>query len=215
MPDDTQEAKFKTREAYLQAAIRGLDARLFRPQGYPLPKNIRVSCSWPSRGGLGKRRRVLGEAWHHTNSKDDHYEIFITPNVDDVMRMIDILAHECVHIAAGFEHGHRGEFKKLALAIGLEGRMTATVAGDAFKQRVWPLITQLGPYPHGRLGPERPGSDDTTKTSARRKQSTRLRKAICEHCGYTIRLARVWISDDMPVCPDPSCGGHDCRMAIF
>jgi len=35
---------------------------------------------------------------------------------------------------------------------------------------------------------------------------TRLRKVACPDCGYTIRMARSWMTQGMPVCP---CG---CEM---
>lgn len=33
------------------------------------------------------------------------------------------------------------------------------------------------------------------------KQKTRLKKAWCEQCGYTIRLTQKWIEIHFPVCP--------------
>ena len=52
----------------------------------------------------------------------------------DPLEVAATLVHELVHIlAVGVEEGHRGKFTKLAKAIGLEGKMTATHAGETLK----------------------------------------------------------------------------------
>lgn len=33
------------------------------------------------------------------------------------------------------------------------------------------------------------------------KQSTRLIKAYCDECGYTVRVTRKWIRVAFPICP--------------
>ena len=68
--------------------------------------------------------------------------------LSDPMRVAGVLAHELVHATVGTQHGHKGPFTKLAKAIGLEGKMTATTEGDAFKQAVAPILEAVGPYPH-------------------------------------------------------------------
>jgi hypothetical protein len=37
---------------------------VFQEIGHPLPDKLRVSCGWPSSGGLNKKRRALGECWY-------------------------------------------------------------------------------------------------------------------------------------------------------
>ena len=39
----------------------------------------------------------------------------------------------------------------MALAIGLEGKMTATTPGPELAERLNALIAKLGPYPHAKL----------------------------------------------------------------
>lgn len=34
-----------------------------------------------------------------------------------------------------------------------------------------------------------------------KKQATRLLKAVCPECGYTIRVTQKWASQGLPVCP--------------
>jgi hypothetical protein len=65
-----------------------------------------------------------------------YFEIMISPVLDDPMRVAGVLAHELVHATVGTQHGHKGPFAKLAKKIGLEGKMTATTEGEAFKQAV-------------------------------------------------------------------------------
>jgi hypothetical protein len=116
--------------------------------------------------------------------------------------------------AAG-RRGHGKEFKTLAVELGLAGPMTATVAGPELLDFInWTLLPQLGRYPHGAITgrgeilvpPTEPGDkpvilrpDDRPK-----KQSTRMLKAECPECGYTIRLTRRWADMGLPSCPTDS-----------
>src|SRR5260370_36002351 len=92
------------------------------------------------------------------------------------------LAQELVN-ATG-RQGHGSHFAKLARAIGLEGKMTATTEGDAFKQAIAPILEAVGPYPHAEL---------SKKT--RTKQGTRLLKLQCPMCPYTVRITRKWLAE--------------------
>jgi hypothetical protein len=122
----------------------------------------------------------------------------ISPVLDDPMRVAGTLAHELVH-ATG-RHGHGSHFAKLARAIGLEGKMTATTEGEAFKQAVAPILEAVGPYPHAEL---------SKKT--RTKQGTRLLKLQCPICPYTVRITRKWLDEvGAPACPTH---GDDMRAA--
>jgi hypothetical protein len=93
-------------EAWFKAAVE-----LFRPQfiarGVPLPERIRVSRGWP------RHQCAAGECWGNRHSADGHFEIFISPEVDDMTDVLDLLAHELAHAAVGFECGHDGPFREL------------------------------------------------------------------------------------------------------
>lgn len=95
-------------------------------------------------GAFAAKHRRIGECWSGTASKDGHVGVMISPVLDDPMRVAGVLAHELVH-ATG-RHGHRGPFAKLARPIGLEGKMTATSEGEAFKQAVAPILEAACPY---------------------------------------------------------------------
>lgn len=230
----------KNREDWLTKAIAELRDLAFIPAGYTVPENIRVSCSWPSRGG---NSRVLGQCWNPRLSRDRMFEIYITPRLDDPAAVLPVLGHEIVHAVVGLKCGHRGPFRTCALAIGLEGRMTATVAGEAFKRLIDPIVAALGPYPHGALMPfRRPegrdapkGGDPTSpewmtptpatperetpeadepESSGPKQQKGRLRKATCLHCRLVLRITTTWLRDRELGCPDPKCSGHDEPLHI-
>jgi hypothetical protein len=180
------------REAWLHAVAEALgDA--FKQHGYPIPAKVRLACGFPSIRGMAASRRRTGECWSDAQSADGHHEILISPVIADSLEVAAILAHELIHAAVGNKHGHKGPFRKLALAIGLEGKMPSTTAGEAFKRLAAPILDEVGPYPHAELSV---GGDD------RKKQTTRLIKCECEGCGYIARVARSWLdTSGAPICP--------------
>jgi hypothetical protein len=180
-----------TREQWLSEATTALRT-LFKQHGVDLPLEVRSSCGFPSKSALSNKNRRIGECWSARASADSHAEIFISPTISDSMRVLDILAHELVH-ACHPNDGHGKLFKRTALAIGLEGKMTATVAGEKFKLWASPVLERLGIYPHADLIP----------SNAQKKQSTRMLKCVCRDCGYTVRVAGKWLNDmGAPHCPD-------------
>ena len=94
-------------------------------------------------------------------------------------------------------HGHGKDFKRVALAVGLEGKMKSTTASDALVEEFTFLVDEkLGPFPHTALS----GMKLFTPS---KKDGTRTLKAVCPECGYTIRLTKKWAKVVMPLCP---CG---------
>lgn len=170
----------------------------FSDNGKPLPKKIRVSCGWPSHGGRGGSKRVIGQAWSAECSSDGTHETFISPVLEDPSIVGATLVHELVHHAVGVKKGHKRPFRTLALAVGLEGKMTATVAGKDQKDRLETLCSKLGAYPHAALDPTAGPS---------KKQSTRMLKVECQRkeCGCILRMTKKWIEEvGTPRC---ACGG--------
>jgi len=161
---------------------------LFIEKGYSLPSNIAVSCSWPSKS----IRKRIGEAWSPEVSPNGTYETFISPILDDPIRVLDVLTHELIHHAVGVDKGHGKAFRDCALSLGLEGKMTATYAGEELTKRLNAIVEKLGPYPHGAIQP----SDN------KKKQGTRLIKCECPSCGYVARTTNKWIDTyGAPICP--------------
>lgn len=182
------------REAWLCRMVDSLRP-FFAEHGYPLPERIRVACGWPSRSALSGKAKRIGEAWSHRCSGDGAHETFLSPVLADPIEVGATLVHELVHHAVGVEHGHKGPFRKLATAVGLVGRMTATTAGPALQERLHALAEELGPYPHAALN----------GGAGRKKQSTRMLKVTCADCGCIVRMTRQWLDEvGAPTC---ACGG--------
>jgi hypothetical protein len=174
--------------------MRGLLEPLFRLHGYALPAQLRCSCGWPSKAALSRTKRRIGECWTPAASDDATTEIFISPVLSDAQAVTAVLVHELVHAAIGLQHGHGRVFKRCAQAVGLTGPMRSTVAGPHLVAEIEKLTGALGHYPHATLD---------LLTNGDKKQGTRLLKAECPACGYTVRLTQKWLDVGLPTCP---CG---------
>lgn len=175
------------REEWLKAAEK-LMTPWIEAEGHEYPEKTRVACGWPKGG-----RQRIGECWSNADSADQTFEMFISPALADASRVCDILLHEMVHAALGIAAGHKKPFKDLATALGLEGKMTATVAGEALQARIAAEVLAVLPlYPHACLSAaEKAG-----------KAKTYLVKAECPDCGYTVRTTQKWLDQvGAPICP--------------
>lgn len=179
-----------TREAWLQRAIKmmrpGIEAA-----GLELPETVHASFGWPSRGGLSSKNRTIGQCWHCETSEDGFPHVFISPLIEEDVEVLAVLLHELIH-ACGIK-GHRGDFARPARALGLEGKMTATVPGDGLREELTRMAQKLGASGHRKITP----------SAQLPKQGTRMLKVLCGECGYTVRTTQKWIDVGMPTCP---CG---------
>ncbi len=160
----------------------------------PIKDDIRITCGWPSKGALAKRR-VNGECWSPDVSADGTTEIFISPLLDNGLEVAAVVAHELLH-ATGLK-GHRANFAKAAQRLGLDGPATSTIPGEVFEQRITSILEILGPYPHARIDP---------KQTERKKQTTRLLKVSCASCEneddpYIVRMSAATLERGAPICP--------------
>lgn len=179
-----------TREAWLNQAAQELKP-LYQEHKYAVPDNLHISCGFPSRSALSGKKQRIGECWSDEASDTKQFEIFISPVLADSVKVLDVLAHELVHAIVGHKAKHGAIFRKCAQAIGLEGKMTSTHAGDALKAKLEAIAAKLGAYPHGALHAMTNGKD---------KQSTRLLKCECPKCGYTVRVTKKWLDVGEPLC---------------
>ena len=189
------------REAWLNAAAAKM-GQWFTSAGYPLPAELRMTCGFPITGArAGARSHRIGECWDPKASGDHTTEIMISPVLEEPMRVFGTLVHELVHAAVGCDCGHKGPFKKLAVAVGFIGKMTSTEEGPEFIKMAGPILEALGPYPHAAID-----------TRNRKKQGTRLMKAVCEdeECGFTVRITRKWVE----AVGAPHCPAHG-EMAVY
>lgn len=156
-----------TRESWLRAACEALEPTL-KSAGVGLA-DVRVSCGWPARGALSRVKRVIGECWHWSGTKDGQSHVFVSPVLDDPVETIGSLLHELIHAALPSKVKHGRQFARVALACGLEGKPTATVVGQGLRDRLHAeVLPNLGLYPHRAL-------DFTAKP----KQSTRMVLWLC------------------------------------
>jgi hypothetical protein len=195
--------KFNTREEWLNFVMDEVRP-VFKTHGAPLPAKIRLSVGFTSTGSRGRR---IGECWSPIASSDKHAEIFIKPDQDNAVRVAGILVHELVHAAVGNEHGHKRPFARVATLMGLVGKMTATTEGPKFVEMITPMLKKAGPLPHKALLPF------CGVRSPRKKQGTRLLKAECEECGYTVRVTKKWAAEGLPFCGVRSHGRMVCEDA--
>lgn len=170
----------------------------YKEAGFPLPKNIRVTCGFPSQHARAGLKRAIGESWTSKVSADKTFEVLVSPIEDRSVEAAAILAHELGHVADDHKHGHRGPFVKIVRALGLEGPATRTYPGEKFRTIMRSIVKLHGHYPHAKLDvlPEY------------KKQSTRLIKVMCKECGYTSRVTRMWLDKSgPPYCPT-TIGSH-------
>lgn len=205
LPPTKSAPVIKTREEWLQKAAELFQDLFERDGGKKMPFT-HISCGWPSIMGLRTTKgRRIGEAWTGECSDDGHPHIFISPylkdeinlNEGDCQGVLPTLVHEMVHTTVGIKEGHGKVFKKFALAVGLEGKMTSTHAGEKLRELCKEVVAKLGSYPHS-------GLDATMQEKQRKKQGTRMIKCTCpnEECGFTVRTTKKWLDDvGAPHCP--------------
>jgi hypothetical protein len=120
-------------------------------------------------------------------------EIFISPRIADrPAQMLDILVHEAVHASDDCASGHKGHFARVARAVGLEGKMTATHAGPELAKWIEATLTKLPTIEHSRLD-----------ISGRKKQTTRMLLIQCADCGNKLRGSASVLETGTFTC---SCG---------
>lgn len=186
------------REEWLQAAVQKLRP-VFLGHGYTIPE-LRVSVGWPSTGGLAKKKRTIGQCWFGSTAADGKPQIFISPLLDSVVEsdqgVLATLVHEVVHVAAGKDAKHGPKFVKVMKQLGLEGKPTATVAGEDLMVRFKTMVEELGPFDHCAIVP----------IKENKPQTTRMRKCTCDSCGFLVRLTQKWLDVGQPICPTPGHG---------
>lgn len=197
--------KYATREQWLEAAVEKLRP-IFKGKNHDIPP-VKVSTGWPSRGGLAKAKRTLGQCWEKTASEDEKTaQIFISPLLlhapGNPWAVLSVLAHEVCHAVAGPNQGHGKKFRGIGKDIGLEGKAAHMVAGADLLEIFMTWDEDLGPYPHQRINPALSGI---------KKQGTRMIKCVCE-CGYVARTSKKWIDDvGAPLC---ACNSKPMKIEL-
>lgn len=177
------------RQEWVENALLAL-RKHFSDCGYTIPTNIRVTIGWPKGG-----RTRIGECFFTESSMDQHFEIFVSPELGKDSKyknqyVMEVMAHEICHTIAGFKAAHKNPFKIIATAIGLQGKMTSTEPGPAMLKVIADFEATNGPYPAGAL-----------TRSMLKKKKTYIIKCECPNCGYICYTTEKWLSVGDPVCP--------------
>ena len=189
----------RNRELWLLKATERHLMRLFKQHGAELPV-VKVSTGLP--GGRGGKK-AIGQHWAPEASDDKIGSVFISPTIDDSSEVLATLVHELVHASVGNKAKHGAKFKALAVKVGLEGKMTATHAGEALKTELKTIVDTLGEYPHSKLN---------LNMNPTKKQTTRMIKMECLECGYIARASRKVIQTfGATLCP---CNGCEMNAEI-
>lgn len=174
----------ETREQWLVAAVELIRERVFTAKHHKLP-TIRVSVGWPRRA----REATIGQCFVSKVSADKSSQIFISPKLGNVVASQGVLAtlvHEMVHAIDDCENGHKARFKAIATEVGLEGKMTATHAGDQLIETLKEIAKDLGTYPHSTINIE-----DQPKV-----QKTYMLKVVSPHePDYKLRMTQKMIDE--------------------
>lgn len=177
------------RQEWVEKALLTLRQH-FNLKGYTVPTNIRITIGWPKGG-----RKRIGECFFTENSTDQHFEIFISPelgkgSVHGSHPVMEVMTHEICHTIAGYKAGHNKPFKVIATAVGLEGKMTSTVPGPDMIKLIASFEAINGPYPAGAL-----------TRSMLKKKKTYMIKCECQECGYSVYTTDKWLKLGDPICP--------------
>lgn len=175
-----------TREGWLHEVTTELRPIIKQRTGLVVPKQILLSCGFPSRrAGSGR----IGEC----HPSQPGTPVFVSPLVHNPLDVAQVLIHELIHAALPAKTGHRAPFSKAARKLDLGGKPTATVRTPALDSWLAPILKAVGKYPHLKID-----------LSGRKVQSTRLLKLTCDNCSYIIRTTAKWLEQGSPSC---YCGG--------
>jgi hypothetical protein len=192
-------SNFETREQYLTEAsnlilddlLMPLCAEKERPQ-------FRISIGFPkhTRGG-----KAVAVCFNRASSTDGVNEIFINPEIDEPIQVLEANVHELIHAIDDCVSGHKGFFARVAREAGLAGPLTATVADNNLKSTLEGYIALLGDFPHHKMNTE----------AGRKKDGTRQRKVECTDCGFLFRTSGKQISR---IRHDAACPCCDSRGTL-
>ncbi len=161
----------------------------YKPSHYRFKADmIIVSCSLQG-SGMTKASSLAHIHYAHATGNKKH-EIRMSVELGgrklkaDSCRVADVLLHEMIHSCSVF-HGHKRAFKHIAKGVGLEGKMTATIAGEELAKRIKnEVVDVLGKYPHRAVH---------LTPRGQRGKGSRLIKCLCVECGFNMRTTRKWI----------------------
>lgn len=162
---------YETREQWLMAAVN-IFRDWFAEEETPLPEQVRLSVGFAK----GAKTNTIGWCYRKSAAEDEVPQIYISPTLTDPVEVLATELHELCH-AATDGHAHDKVFGKIARALGLTGKMTATVPSDDLKKELAEIAKGLGVYPHSKL------THQVTFKGKHNKYQTRL---VCQTCEFDI-----------------------------
>tara|TARA_R100000541_G_scaffold640_4_gene4100 strand:+ start:2875 stop:3474 length:600 start_codon:yes stop_codon:yes gene_type:complete len=146
-------------------------------------KKLKVSCSMMVGQRKSSKFGAIGMHLPTEWNKEKNHEMLISPTLEDGVQVVAILIHEMTHAIQRHMYGytvkaHGKEFRKIALAVGLQGKMTATTESPELKIIIENWINEIGKYPHDKIN-----------LNARKKQGVRNLKVKCQSCEWSFRTS--------------------------
>jgi hypothetical protein len=187
------------REQWLQHAAEAIRRAL---PDVRIP-DVQVSCSWPGGGSPAKR---IGECWPTQASAAGINEVFISPKLEDPVKVVQVLTHELAHAVDNCVNGHKAGFVKIGRAMGMTGKPTSMEPDISWATEVVnELLRTCGAFPHRTV--------DKSKNGVK-KQTARMIKCECGECGAVWRMAQKHIDAAehgmwCPVCGEVSQHGEE------
>ena len=154
-------------------------------------QTIRYSCSLLGSGMTEGNALAHVQFKHSTGNNYDEIRMGVQLGGRklklDSCRVADIVLHEIIHTLCP-RAGHRGEFRAIALRMGLAGKMTATYASEDLAKRIKvEIIDIIGKYPHQAVH---------LVPRGKRGKGSRSIKCQCVNveCLFVMRTTQKWIS---------------------
>jgi hypothetical protein len=144
----------------------------FTEENTPLPDKVRLSVGFAK----GAKTNTIGWCYRSEAAEDGIHQIFVSPTLTDPVKVLSTVVHELCH-AATDGHGHDKVFGAIARAVGLEGKLTATVPSEDLAKELQGIAKGLGEYPHSKL---------THAAAFKGKHNKYQTKLVCQACPFDI-----------------------------
>lgn len=182
-----KDGKNLTREQWLEESTGLILDEILHPI-WEVRSDLQIKVSVGYAPNTKTSSKVIGVCLSSGCSEAGYSEIFISPVINDSLQVLSTLVHEVIHAIDDCKSGHRGDFCKLGRKAGLEGKITATYAGETLRTELISIIDLLGDIPHAKVD-----------LSTRKKQQNRNIKVWCDgaggiKCGFKFNTSRSQIS---------------------
>jgi hypothetical protein len=139
----------KYAEVWLHEAVELMRPR-FAAAGYVIPP-VHLSVGFSSVGyRVNTKRYNIGMCYARSMDKDGINQIFISPVLDDPIKVLSTLAHELVHAIDDCKHSHGPVFKQISKDLKLTDCMAVNLLDWRDTLRSYQsMLDQLGRYPRG------------------------------------------------------------------